>query len=120
MSIKTERVNAELKKQIGSIISENLSDPRVKGLVSVVKVDCDGELDQAKVYLSILGADGEEADAVKAIQSAEGFVKSILKGRVRIRAIPRLKFILDDSISYGVKISQILSEINHGESGNNE
>lgn len=120
MSIKTERVNAELKKQIGSIISENFSDPRVKGLVSVVKVDCDGELDQAKVYLSILGADGEEADVVKAIQSAEGFVKSILKGRVRIRAIPRLKFILDDSISYGVKISQILSEINHGESGNNE
>lgn len=120
MSIKTERVNAELKKQIGSIISENLNDPRVKGLVSVVKVDCDGELDQAKVYLSILGADGVEADVVKAIQSAEGFVKSILKGRVRIRAIPRLKFILDDSISYGVKISQILSEINHGESGNNE
>lgn len=110
--IKTERVNAEIKKQVASIIAENISNPNVKGLVSVVKVDCDADLDQAKIYLSVLGADGEEASVVKAIQGAEGFIKSILKTRVQLRALPKLKFILDDSISYGVKISQILSDLN--------
>lgn len=110
--IKSERVNAELKKQIGNIIAEDVNDPRVKGLVSVVKVDCDSDLDQAKVYLSVLGADGEEENVVKAISNAEGFIKSILKTRIQIRQLPKLKFILDDSISYGIKISKILSDIN--------
>lgn len=114
MSNKIERINSEIKKQLAPIISEEIHDPRVKGMISIVKVDTDKDLDVSKVYLSVLGADGEEVEIVKAINNAEGFIKSVLKHKVQLRALPKLKFILDDSISYGIKISQILSDIKKG------
>ncbi len=107
MSNRIERINAEIKKQLAPIISEELSDPRIKGLVSIVKVDTD------KVYLSVLGADGEEKQVVEAISNAEGYIKNILKKRVILRSLPELRFFLDDSIQYGIKISQILNDINN-------
>lgn len=114
MSNRIERINSEIKKQLAAIISEEIHDPRVKGMISIVKVDTDKDLDVCKVYLSVLGADGEEEEVVKAINNAEGFIKSILKEKVQLRALPKLRFILDDSISYGIKISQILNEIKKG------
>lgn len=110
-SNKIERISSEIKKQLASIISNDLKDPRVKGLVSVVKVDCDSDLKVCKVYVSVLGADGEEKTTVKALNIAEGYIKSILKTKLDIRAIPDLRFELDDSIGYGIKISKILSGI---------
>lgn len=112
MSNRIERINAEMKKQLAPIISEELSDPRIKGLISIVKVDTDSDLSVSKIYLSVLGANGEEKQAVEAIQNAEGYIKNILKKRIFLRSMPELRFFLDDSISYGIKISQILSDIN--------
>lgn len=108
---KIERINSELKRQLSTIISQDIKDPRVIGLVSVIKVDCDSDLKTCKVYLSVLGANGKEAEVVKAINNAEGFIKSILKKKIEIRALPEFRFVLDDSISYGIKISKILHGI---------
>ena len=113
MSNRIERINAEIKKQLAPIISEDLSDPRIKGLVSIVKVDTDSDLYVCKVYLSVLGADGAEKQVVDAIQNAEGYIKNILKKRIILRSMPELRFYLDDSITYGIKISQILNDINN-------
>lgn len=111
MSNRIERINAELKKQLSPIISNDLKDPRVKGLISIVKVDTDNDLSTCKVYLSILGADGDEKEVVKAVNNAEGFIKSILKSKIQLRCLPELRFILDDSISYGIKIESILQNL---------
>lgn len=111
-SNRIERINSEIKKQLAPIISDELSDPRIKGLVSIVKVDTDNDLSVCKVYLSVLGANGEEEQVVDAINNAQGFIKKILKKRVILRAMPELRFYLDDSISYGIKISKILNDIN--------
>ncbi len=112
---RIDRINAEMKRQLAPIISEELTDPRIKGLISIVKVDTDSDLSVAKIYLSILGADGEEKQAVEAINKAEGYIKNILKKKIQLRALPQLRFILDGSISYGIKISQILSDIKKSE-----
>lgn len=114
MSNRIERINAEIKKQLAPIISEELSDPRIKGLVSIVKVDTDSDLSVCKVYLSVLGANGEEKQVVEAISNAEGYIKKLLKSRIILRSLPELRFYLDDSISYGIKISQILNNMNEG------
>lgn len=114
-SNRIERINAELKKQLAPIIENELTDPRIKGLISIIKVDCDSDLSVCKVYLSILGANGEEEQAVKAINNAEGYIKNILKKKIQLRALPEFRFYLDDSISYGIKISQILHDINKSE-----
>lgn len=115
MSNRIERINAEIKKQLARIISEELHDPRVKGLISIVKVDTDSDLDTCKVYVSVMGADGQESEVIKALNNAEGFIKSILKKKIDIRALPELRFYLDDSISYGIKISKILNDIKKSE-----
>ena len=112
MRNRIERINAELKKQLAPIINEELSDPRIKGMISIVKVDCDSDLSVCKVYLSVLGADGEEKQVVDAIQNGQGYIKNILKKRIILRSLPELRFYLDDSITYGIKISQILNDIN--------
>lgn len=117
-SNKIERINSELKKQIAQIISQEIKDPRVKGMISIVKVDCDNDLKTCKVYLSVLGAEGEEKNIIKALTNGEGFIKNILKKRMQIRTIPELRFELDDSIGYGIKISKILSGITIPEEDN--
>lgn len=114
-SNRIERINSEIKKQLAPIISEELTDPRIKGLISIVKVDTDSDLSVCKVYLSILGADGEEKKAVEAINNAEGYIKNLIKKKIQMRALPEFRFYLDDSISYGIKISQILSDIKKSE-----
>lgn len=111
-STKIERINAEFKKQLSQIMAYELHDPRIIGISSILKVDTDSDLKVAKVYVSVLGADGKEAEVIKAFNGAEGFIKSLLKKKVDIRALPEFRFILDTSIEYGIKISQILHDIN--------
>ncbi len=82
MSNRIERINAEIKKQLAPIISEELSDPRIKGMISIVKVDCDSDLSVCKVYLSVLGANGEEKQVVDAIQNGQEIGRASCRERV--------------------------------------
>lgn len=108
---RIERIESELAKQIALAISDGIKDPRVKGLISVTRVTVDTELSYAKVYVSILGADGQEENVIKGLDSAQGYIKSKLKKTMRLRAMPELHFIYDDSIAYGVYMNQRLTEI---------
>ncbi|MCI7401358.1 MAG: 30S ribosome-binding factor RbfA [Christensenella sp.] len=108
---RIERIEAELAKQIAIAISDGIKDPRVKGLISVTKVTVDTELSYAKVYVSILGADGEEEKVIQGLDSAQGYIKSKLRKTMRLRAMPELHFVYDDSIAYGIYMNQRLSEI---------
>ena len=112
-STKIDRVNAELARKIAEIINYGMKDVRIKGMVSVLRVDTTKDLKQAKVYLSILGDDARET--FEGIKSGTGFIKSRLAGTLNIRQIPDLIFILDDSIEYGIKIGKIIEEIHSNE-----
>ena len=120
---RIDRINQEIKKQLAPIISNELKDPRIQGMISVIKVDTDEDLKGMKVYLSILGAEGKEKEVLKGINSAKGYIKNCLKKKIDLRALPDPTFILDDSIEYGIKISQILHDIHKEEEekrGNND
>jgi len=120
---RIERINAEMKKQLSSIIPSELKDPRIEGLISIIKDDVDEDLKTMKGYLSVLGANGREKEVLKGISSAKGYIKNSLKKKVDLRALPDPVFILDDSIEYGIKISKILSDIHKSEEskrGDNE
>ena len=119
-SNRIERVNAEIKKQLAPIIENELKDPRIQGLISIIKVDTDEDLKGMKVYLSILGANGKEKEVLKGINSAKGYIKNLLKTKIQLRALPDPTFILDDSIEYGIHISKILKDIHVDEEDNND
>lgn len=108
-----ERVNSEIMKELMSLITNELKDPRVRDckMLSIMRVDTTGDLKYAKVYVSIMGNDNPQ-EVIKGLNASAGFLRNALFNRLIIRAVPTLIFVLDDSIDYGFKIEKILKEIN--------
>lgn len=107
---RLERINEELKKEISHIISYELKNPNVTGLISVTKAKITPDLKYAKVYVSILNAKNTKETLVNLKKSA-GFIRSEIAKRINLRVTPELVFELDDSMEYGAKIDSILKDI---------
>ncbi len=115
-----ERINAELKKQLSIILRDGINDPRVAGkMICVTDAKVDRDLTLAQVYISVLNANGQEEDILDGLNSAEGFIKSCLKTRIKLRNMPALRFIFDTSLDYGLKIEKILDDIHKKEESSN-
>ncbi len=107
---RLERVNEELKKEISHIISYELKNPNVTGLISVTKVKITPDLKYAKVYVSILNAKNTK-ETLANLKKSAGFIRSEIAKRINLRITPELVFELDDSMEYGAKIDSILKDI---------
>ncbi len=104
------RIDEEYRKELSQIISYDLKNPNVTGMISVTKVKVTTDLKYAKVYVSILNSKNikETTDGLK---KSSGFIRSELAKRINLRNTPELIFEIDDSIEYGAKIDSILKEI---------
>lgn len=111
MSLRANRVGEQMKKELGEIISQKLKDPRV-GFVTVTEVSVTGDLQQATIYISVLGDDKEKEDSLNGLEKAKGFIRSEIGKRIRLRKTPEITFEFDESISYGNRIESLLKEIN--------
>ena len=105
-----DRIDEEYKKEISNIISFEIKDPNVTGLISVTKVKVTTDLKYAKVYVSILNAKNTN-QTLEGLRKSAGFVRTELAKKVNLRNTPEIIFELDDSIEYGAKIDTILKEI---------
>ncbi|MBJ9990258.1 30S ribosome-binding factor RbfA [Paenibacillus sp. S28] len=112
--IRTGRVGEQIKKELSQLIQSELKDPRI-GFVTVTGVDVTNDLSQAKVYLSVLGDNEQKNNTLKALEKANGFLRSELGKRVRLRHTPELIFKFDESIAYGSHIEKLLGEIGKNE-----
>jgi len=110
---RNERVGEEIKRTVSEIISKDLKDPRVEGLISVTKVDVTKNLRHAKIYLSIFGDELTKKRAFEAIKNAEGFIRKELAAKIRLKFIPEISLKLDDSIQHGIKIAKLIDEVNN-------
>ena len=111
-NIRYDRINEEVKKAISDIVRE-MKDPRISPMTTIMSAEVTNDLKQAKVRVSVY----DEHDAVReatvaALNRAAGFIRHELGSKVDLRALPQLKFTLDNSIEYSVHISQILNELN--------
>ncbi len=112
---RLERIKEEIKRELTDVI-RNIKDPRVKSImVSVVAVDVTKDLKYAKVYVSVMGSSEEKAETVKGLNSAGGFVRSEIARRLNIRNTPQFKFVLDNSVEYGIHINELIHKINEGD-----
>ena len=107
MSLRSNRVAEQMKKELGEIIGRKIKDPRV-GFVTVTDVAVTGDLQEATVYITSLGNDRERAEALKALEKASGFIRSEIGSRIRLRRTPEITFEFDTSIEYGNKIEALL------------
>lgn len=107
---RTSRISEEVRKEVSSIIQNELKDPRLSGLTSVTSVKVTRDLRYAKVYISIMGEDKEKTDSITALKSAAGFIRRELAHRVKLRYTPELIFELDTSIERGAYISKLIDK----------
>ena len=107
---RMSRVDEELKKEISNIITYDLKDPNITGLISVTKVKVSGDLKYAKVYVSMLNAKDNKA-VLAALKKSAGFVRTEIAKKMNLRTTPEIIFIFDDSIEYGSRIDTILKEV---------
>ena len=110
-SVKHVRVNQAIQKEISNIIRNEIKDPRVGIMTSVTAVDCATDLKTCKVYISVFGDAQEKEDTMKALDKAEGFVRRALAANLNMRNTPKLTFIADDSIEYGVAMSAKIDSV---------
>ena len=110
-SIKNTRVNAEVQRELSNILRGGIKDPRVSPMTSVVAVEVAPDLKTCKAYISVLGDEKAQQDTIKGLQSAEGFIRRELARTINMRNTPEIKFIVDQSIEYGVNISKKIDEV---------
>ena len=110
-SIKNTRINAEVQKELSAIISRRIKDPRIHQMTSVTAVEVAPDLKTCKVYISVLGSDDDLARTLEGLRSAEGWIRKELASGVNLRSTPELKFLPDRSISYAIRMSQMIDDV---------
>ena len=111
-SIKNPRINGEVQRELGRIISREIKDPRISALTSVVAVEVAPDLKSCKAYVSVLGDETAQKATLEGLNSAMGFIRKELAHSVNLRNTPAITFIMDQSIEYGVNMSKMISEVN--------
>jgi len=104
-SNRLNRIDEEMKKEISHIITYDLKDPNITGLIKV-----SGDLKYAKVYVSMLNAK-DNKQVLAALKKSAGFVRTEVAKRINLRTTPEIIFIFDDSIEYGARIDTILKNV---------
>ena len=119
-SIKNTRVNTEVQRELSNIIRGGIKDPRVAPWTSVVAVEVAPDLKTCKAYISVLGDEKAQADTLEGLQSAEGYIRRELARTLNMRNTPEIRFILDQSIEYGVTMSRKIDEVTNESAGDQD
>ena len=110
-SIKNTRINGEVQKELSIIIRNEIKDPRIHPMTSVMAVEVAPDLKTCKAYISVLGEKEAKEATIKGLKSAEGYIRRQLAHNMNLRNTPEIRFILDESIEYGVTMSKLIDDI---------
>ena len=113
-SIKNTRINSEVQRELANIIRGEIKDPRIHPLTSVVTVEVAPDLKTCKAYISVLGDQEAQEKTLEGLNSAVGYIRRQLAKNLNLRNTPDIRFIMDQSIEYGVHMSKLINE-NHVE-----
>ena len=112
MSRRIEKLSRTIRDVVSDVIQNQLSDPRIRGMVSITRVELASDLSLAKIYLSVIGVDSKHQElSCKAVISAGGFIRTRLASVLTTRTCPSLEFHLDDSLKKGFGITQLLDKL---------
>ena len=108
---KIDRVNEDIKRELSAIF-RNLKDPRISSMITVLRVDVTNDLSYATVYVSTVEGEDKTAESVKGLKSAKGYIRRELGSALKLRHVPELRFVADNSIAYSAEINKILKGLN--------
>lgn len=110
MENRRRRLAELLKKEISDLVVREIKDPRI-GFVSITSVDLSADLRHAKVLISVLGNENERKASLAGLRSATGFIKRELGNRLRLKYVPSISIVYDDSIEQGARIISLIDSV---------
>jgi ribosome-binding factor A len=108
--LRVQRVQEELKKEIGQMLQREIKDPRI-GFVTVTDVEVSKDLRNVKIFVSVYGSDQERSDTMAGLESARGYIRTEIGKRIKLRYTPEISFRFDESIARGARIMELLNEV---------
>ena len=110
-SIKNTRINGEVQKELSTLIRGEIKDPRIHPMTSVTAVEVAPDLKTCRAYISVLGSGEAKKATMDGLNSAEGYIRRLLAKNLNLRNTPEIRFILDQSIEYGVNMSRLIDDV---------
>ena len=110
-SMKNTRINGEVQRVLAEVIRGEIKDPRISPLTSVVAVEVAPDLKTCKAWISVYGDEQVISDTLAGLKSAEGYIKNQLAKKINLRNTPEIRFIVDESIAYGVRMSKLIDDV---------
>ncbi len=111
MSRRTDRVNEQLREEISTLLTRQIKDPRLSGLITITRVVTSGDLRSARVFISVMGGPETKKTALDGIQSAASFLRRELRDRINMRHTPFLTYELDESMEEADQVLRRLDQI---------
>jgi ribosome-binding factor A len=105
---RTRRVGEQMQRELASLLQEELKDPRL-GMISVSGVEVSRDLAHARVYISVLGGTETVSETLGILNKAAGFLRHQLGQRMRLRVIPQLRFLYDESLAEGARMDALIA-----------
>jgi ribosome-binding factor A len=106
---RQEKLGELFAAELSDLLRTRVKDPRV-GFASITHVEVSGDYRHAKIYISVMGSEEEQANTMKALKHATGFLRHELAGRIVLRYMPEIVFKLDTSIEKGARILELIRE----------
>ncbi len=115
---RAERVAEQIKMIVSGIISKDLKDPGI-GFTTITKVSVSTDIKNASLYISVLGNEKQKISTMEALERATGFIKNILGQKLKLRLVPKINFIYDDSLEKASRVWNLINKINEQDSRRN-
>ena len=115
MVSRAERVRKALIREVSELLQRHIKDPRISGIVSVTDVELSSDCRHAKIFVSVFGKEEDQIKTMEALESSTGFIRTEIGKRIQTRFTPEIKFIMDDSLERGARVSKLLEQISKGE-----
>lgn len=109
---RVKRLSEEIKKIVSNIIRNELRDPRIAPMTSVVEVDVTRDLRYVNIYISVLGSEKEKEDTMEGLIKASGFIRREIGQKIKARYTPEVIFKLDESIEKGIYMYNVITKVN--------
>ncbi|MBI2886292.1 MAG: 30S ribosome-binding factor RbfA [Chloroflexi bacterium] len=111
MRRRLQRINAAFRQELSDLLLREVKDPRLTAMTSLTVVETSPDLRRARVYVSIMGNEEEKRSVLAGLRSATNFLRHELAERLKLRHVPELAFVLDESIERGARILSLIQEV---------
>jgi len=109
-AFRPDKLGSLIRNVVSEMIANDLQDPRISRFASVTRVEVSGDLQVAKVHVSVMGSDTEQRSTMRALDHAKGHIQRGLARGISVRHCPEIRFVADQSIKRAAEIIRIIDE----------